>query len=357
MSDSATLLPLANLVAEHDVRDFVEIDARGSAAGADLAARLNLHAHIRDTHPAAAAHLASAFPDFDVYDGGDAARFLQTVFPKIAGNAIFVLPAALSSEHTALIADASGERAWFVINNLAPPGEPKPRNLYPAKRLVTDEGFDRNWAGPEHLKPRVYRSQEEKDTWHAIVVDDEYRCPQFAADDMVIDIGMNIGAFSWLAHHRGSRNVFGFEPGRFYYQAAVKNLEGLDVVALEMAVVRSDGRAGTVYHDGGMSTFATTGEPLTTVTLDAIIGTHPVRFLKIDCEGAEWPILYTCTKLAQVQEIAGEYHTAEPALYGKDLDRPITIAGLEAFLREQGFDRIEFMCNSKHTGNFFARRS
>jgi hypothetical protein len=46
-----------------------------------------------------------------------------------------------------------------------------------------------------------------------------------------------------------------------------------------------------------------------TIALDAVLTELPrVRLLKIDAEGAEYPILLTSTRLSQVDTIIGEYH-------------------------------------------------
>ena len=37
-------------------------------------------------------------------------------------------------------------------------------------------------------------------------------------------------------------------------------------------------------------------------------GQHRVRLLKLDCEGAEWPVLLTSQRLGLIDEICGEFH-------------------------------------------------
>ena len=49
--------------------------------------------------------------------------------------------------------------------------------------------------------------------WQEIVIHNEYRLPPaFAADDIVIDIGGNVGAFAYAALRRGSQRVLSVEP-------------------------------------------------------------------------------------------------------------------------------------------------
>ncbi len=229
--------------------------------------------------------------------------------------------------------------------------------------MNTPETFDRNWVGPEHLKPRVYRRQIEKDIWYGCVVEDEYRCPTFAASDVVVDIGAHIGAFSWLAQNRGSRRVYGFEANPWHYEAGVENLRGLEGVDYRFcAVVRSDDRRADEYRitPGEWNVWQNVGDEVASISLDEILeAVGPVRFLKIDCEGSEWPILYTCSRLSQVKEMVGEYHTRRfgelefPELSGLPPCEPEALAG---YLSDLGFTVEHSTENDGGTGHFRAWR-
>jgi hypothetical protein len=119
--------------------------------------------------------------------------------------------------------------------------------------------------------------------------------------------------------------------------------------------VRSDEkRKAQYFHDGGMSTICDSGEAVESVSLDDLLqDTGPIRFLKIDCEGSEYEILYTSKLLHLVGEIAGEFHLGD---FGAGLAYEPTISGLEKCFRANGFDHIVFVQNAASTGNFYARR-
>src|SRR5205085_11350710 len=52
-----------------------------------------------------------------------------------------------------------------------------------------------------------------------------------------------------------------------------------------------------------------TCQPVETIPLDEILcGFERVRFLKIDCEGSEFPILLTSRLLSRIECIVGEIH-------------------------------------------------
>lgn len=223
--------------------------------------------------------------------------------------------------------------------------------------------FDRNWVGPAEMKPRVYRTQSEKDTFYAVAVENEYRLPTLRAEDTIIDIGAHIGSFSFLAYKNGSRSVYAYEIDPWHLEAATVNLGDMqDGVALHHgAVVRGDDKRAPQYHyNGAWNSFGIVGTDVPSKSLDEIINEvcapgEPVRFLKIDCEGGEYPILYTCQQIERIQEIAGEYHCIDAgAPETEGLPYPLNDAGLGHFLQDHGFE-VELVSHGS-TGNFFARR-
>lgn len=224
------------------------------------------------------------------------------------------------------------------------------------------EAFDRNWPGPEDCKPRCYRNQTEKDIWHSIAVHNEYRLGELQPHDVVIDIGANIGAFSWLSYRNGSRSICAFEIDPWNYDGLLQNIAGMEdgIGANLCAVVRGDEhRAKTYHYAGAWNSFGANGIAVPSCSLDEIIErVGNVRFLKTDCEGCEWPILYTSTQLAKVQEIAGEYHLIDTpeslaSTEMQNLPYPISVNALEQFLQDQGFN-TQFKQSTEKIGNFWA---
>src|SRR5436309_9390529 len=149
--------------------------------------------------------------------------------------------------------------------------------------------------------------------------------PQFKPDDIIIDIGAHIGSFSYAAALRRPGKIFAYEAHPVNHAIATKNLERFgDVVSCRnLAVWRSDRPSETLYNEdisgyegtGGVSLlWNNEGLPVSTVSLDDVLCeasngfTSRIRFLKIDCEGAGYPILFTAKHLEIVDEICGEYH-------------------------------------------------
>ena len=111
-----------------------------------------------------------------------------------------------------------------------------------------------------------------------------------------------------------------------------------------------------VVNTGGGSVMWGVGEPVQKVAFDDVVdlatnrGERRVRLLKLDCEGAEWPILLTSRRLHLIDEIVGEFHELGGPFLEIGEDRPsnaqvfhsdrvaaFTIEELVRFLRDAGF--------------------
>jgi FkbM family methyltransferase len=173
--------------------------------------------------------------------------------------------------------------------------------------------------------------------FNGVVISNEYRLPDsFAPGDIVIDVGAHIGSFAQAVLSRGCRKVYSIEADGANFEIAAKYLRRfIDNGHLQLvrgAAWRSDRNTDELYFDGyhpfpksftGMEGIVNTGngsviwgrgEPVDKVAFDEIVdrvtnhGEHRVRLLKLDCEGAEWPILLTSQRLGLIDEICGEFH-------------------------------------------------
>lgn len=172
----------------------------------------------------------------------------------------------------------------------------------------------------------------------------EYPLPaRFRASDTVIDVGAHIGAFSLACLQRGAGRVWAYEVDVGNAALCRQHLApyGERVAVMQFAVWRSDEapallhlsdcvREQALLNTGSRDVFAESGVPVQTMALDTILRlAGPVRLLKLDCEGSEFPILATSERLGQVQEIVGEVHE-----YGGPHDArtpPFALPGLDAW--------------------------
>jgi FkbM family methyltransferase len=187
--------------------------------------------------------------------------------------------------------------------------------------------------------------------FNAVVRFNEYRLPDsFAPGDVVIDVGAHIGSFAQAVLSRGCRNVTCVEPDRSNFEIAAAHLrphiESGHVQLVRGAAWRSDRNTDELYFDGyhpfpksftGMEGITNTGngsviwgsgEPVAKLAFDEIVdlvtnrGERQVRLLKLDCEGAEWPILLTSRRLGLIREICGEFHEIGGRFLEISEDRP-----------------------------------
>jgi FkbM family methyltransferase len=225
--------------------------------------------------------------------------------------------------------------------------------------------------------------------YNGVVGHNEYQLPdRFLPSDVVIDVGAHIGSFAHAAVQRGCQRVFCFEPDRDNCRNAERHLRNyIDagwVRLSQTAMWRSDANDDQLRFDGyqtfpksftGMegivntgngSVLWGTGQTVAKIALDDVIdevlasetlagegpanGARRIRLLKLDCEGAEWPILLTSRRLHLVDEIAGEFHElggpyleigegrpAAPIVFQSDRVTQFSIDELARVLSEAGF--------------------
>lgn len=196
--------------------------------------------------------------------------------------------------------------------------------------------------------------------YYDVVERNEYRLPPFFTPaDSIIDIGCHIGSFSYAAWLRGSQNIIAFEPFPENYELAKENLakqiERGDITLRQCAVWRSDTPQQTLFHTGSVrdgeelntgagSVYTDSGVEVQTYPLDKLLHKlkstgKRVHLLKLDCEGSEFPILYSSRYLDVVDRIVLEYHEIinPPKIATSDDWYPFTIDGLIEYLRGEGF--------------------
>ncbi len=185
----------------------------------------------------------------------------------------------------------------------------------------------------------------------------------------IVDIGAGIGEFTLLVAKKHPVNpVFAFEPFHESYNLLKANLElnQVDnVKAYEMAVwseagyVRLDSTPGEPSQFISSEADASTQDPenqhlvvpaISLADVFSRLGLERCDLLKLDCEGAEYPILLNTpsTVLKKIDRIILEYHDN----VGKN-----THHKLEKFLSDHGY-QVQITPNYVHAylGYLFARR-
>jgi len=171
--------------------------------------------------------------------------------------------------------------------------------------------------------------------------------------DTIIDIGAHIGAFSVLAAHKAKKGlVYCYEPEKNNFNLLRQNIKlnkfG-NVKAFNFAVLGKKGKKNLFLGDRSTtmySMYSKTKEKsvkVNCITLKGIFISIKIKkcnFLKLDCEGAEFEILYNTPKkyLKKIEKISMEFH---------DLDKKkLNHNYLKKFLEKHGF-KVEITRVSK----------
>ena len=232
-------------------------------------------------------------------------------------------------------------------------------------------------------QPFVFRpGTNDEAMFHHLQTNNEYRLPdRFEPEDIIVDVGVHIGGFSHSALSRGARRVHGFEAEPSNCEVARKNLAafGDRVTIHNKAVWRSDRPASTLHfcyssdnaNTGGGGVFwDSPGVEVPAVPFDQVImevtngGARRISLLKIDCEGAEFPILLTATRLDLIDRIVGEFHEMGCARNPESIPPHAHVSGvpeftleaLDAHLRRFGFTIHWERNGDSNLGLFFAGR-
>lgn len=185
-------------------------------------------------------------------------------------------------------------------------------------------------ASGTHVRCKVAAYGMFGEVWH----DHDYDIPRvpLRPGDVVVDIGGNHGFYTCYAARLGAR-VLAFEPVPALFEQLEENVKanGLaDRVAARCCGISDrPGQAEMILSDelgGGMNTMVSdlvqqmaiqpTGKiQIELTTLEAALAENRVdhvRICKLDCEGAEWPILkaMTADTAEKIDAFVIEYHWA-----------------------------------------------
>jgi len=165
----------------------------------------------------------------------------------------------------------------------------------------------------------------------------------FKDDDIIIDIGANIGLFSiTIAKKYPNIKIYAYEPFEENYKVLLKNIEinGIkNIIPSNKFVANKSNEKikmrGTPANFGGseimldsITTEKTIVCEMDSISLDDIIDNRKIKFLKIDCEGSEYSILYNSKQLSNIEYLGGEFHTTH-----KNKDEKFTPNVLEDYLK------------------------
>lgn len=117
----------------------------------------------------------------------------------------------------------------------------------------------------------------------------------------VLDIGANIGLFTSLCVSYGATEIVSAEASPEVFVGLLHNVEKFkQVVPLNFAVYKNSNEIVKIYNQNVASRISEEGSEVQTITLQDLLGFFSAddndMFLKIDCEGSEYPIILTADK-------------------------------------------------------------
>ena len=170
-------------------------------------------------------------------------------------------------------------------------------------------------------------------------------------DDVVVDVGAHIGVFSVFAAKKARKGrVYAFEPLPENFRLLKENIKrnnASNIVAANTALSSKKGER-KFYVDpensGGHSFYPAEKSKEITVrtdTLENFLADNKVTridFLKMDCEGAEYDILFSLPRkaLGKIGKISMEYHDIGEGKNGKSMLDFLESNGFRATIRENG---------------------
>ena len=169
----------------------------------------------------------------------------------------------------------------------------------------------------------------------------------WSACNTILDIGANIGMFTLFAASRAPHaHLYSFEPDTGNFEVLIENIRTNDlesrVTLVRRAVAGATQELKMFFRTddpGGHSIYHYTDESkeaiVPALSLDDVFKTYGLAscdYLKVDCEGAEYDILYNTSSevLKKIRCIALEYHH-----FSNDPKNQPTV--LVDYLRSHGF--------------------
>jgi FkbM family methyltransferase len=176
---------------------------------------------------------------------------------------------------------------------------------------------------------KLREETQDAECYREVVLENEYGLPeQFPPDSVVVDIGAQVGCFAYAALERGAFMVVCVEPDPENFALLAANLapQGIAWIDLHQAACWGsdppprglrlaqapflvETAEGVVRATAMATCVMGAGAPVRCIALDELLAPYPeVELLKLDCEGAEWPILYGSALLGRCRHIVGELH-------------------------------------------------
>lgn len=182
-------------------------------------------------------------------------------------------------------------------------------------------------------------------------------------DSVIIDIGANIGVYSIFACLSKNTTVYAFEPVSNNYDLLIKNIESNNlqkrIIPFELAVGGKTEKRKIYVGDSPFNSFHPINKfhnqvDVDCISLKDIFDNNKILkcdILKLDCEGAEFEILYNLPEdyYKRIKEIRAEYHSNLS-------DEKDNVNDLIKFIEKKGFKIIKIKEIDSSNGDIWAEK-
>ena len=176
-----------------------------------------------------------------------------------------------------------------------------------------------------------------------------YKKLTLKSDDVVFDIGANVGFFALYAS-KDVKKVICFEPDKENFSLLEENTSSLDNIILEnKAVIGGHEKTRTFYlntkkNKGAHSLYVKRGRQEVTVdcsNINSLLQKYSPNKVKMDIEGGEREVIYAIKEWSNIDELIFEYHHNVKGQSHKDF------YALIKYLK-QIFEFIDYIHPKKH---------
>lgn len=188
-------------------------------------------------------------------------------------------------------------------------------------------------------------------------------------NDVIFDIGGNIGLFALYASRFKGTKVFSFEPHPENYQNLVKNIKENAITNIydfnfaigsqvEERVLIKGINSGTHKLANFRNDLDNTeGTKVSTVTTESIMLEHKIDkidFMKIDCEGAEGEIIKSLELqvLKKIKKMIIEFHDNQSILNHTEICEVLESAGFFVKMKKSGDDSSGYIYAKQKDSDF-----
>jgi len=176
--------------------------------------------------------------------------------------------------------------------------------IYDGEELLHKESYDFGENIKIQLHEQIHYDKNDTNSWSTffeVFIKNSYESDlvKFEKDDVVVDLGANIGMFTLFASNK-VKKVYSIEPLPDTYECLVKNTKKLEnVITLNKAIYSTEKEMEFIQNEISISSSFFRKKPnsetikVKTIKFDNMLKEHNisrVNYLKVDIEGAEFDL-------------------------------------------------------------------